>query len=97
VLHDGINIKDVAPITDREYIPRGNTALLDAVGKTINTLGEKLAKMDEAARPGKVIVLIITDGQENASREFNQTRVKEMIERQQNVYKWEFIFFGANI
>jgi uncharacterized protein YegL len=97
ILHNGVNIKEVSPITDKEYFPRGNTALLDAVGKTVNTIGEKLSKMDEAERPGKVMFLIITDGEENSSSEFTRAQVREMVERQQNIYKWEFLFFGANI
>jgi hypothetical protein len=53
--------------------------------------------MAEDERPSKVIVLIITDGEENASREFNYEQIKEMVERQTKVYNWEFLFFGANI
>jgi uncharacterized protein YegL len=96
-LHDGINIKDVKPITEKEYYVRGMTALLDAVGRTINYIGEKLSKMNEADRPGKVMVLIITDGLENSSHEFAQSQIKEMVELQKDTYKWEFLFFGANI
>jgi uncharacterized protein YegL len=96
-LHDGVSIQDVKPITGKEYFARGMTALLDAVGRTINRVGEKLSKMDEADRPGKVMVLIITDGYENSSHEFTREQIKEMVERQRNTYKWEFLFFGANI
>jgi hypothetical protein len=53
--------------------------------------------MDEANRPDKVMVLIITDGYENSSHEFTQSQIKNMVEHQQNTYKWEFLFFGANI
>jgi uncharacterized protein YegL len=97
LLHDGVNIKEVLPITGREYFPRGTTALLDAVGNSISTIGEKLSKMSESDRPGKVMFLIITDGAENSSKEYTQAQIKEMVERQQNIYKWEFLFFGANI
>jgi uncharacterized protein YegL len=97
LLHNGANIQDVRPITDKEYFARGRTALLDAIGKTVNTIGEKLNRMNEADRPSKVIVLIITDGEENASREFSQQQIREMVGRQRDVYKWEFLFFGANI
>jgi uncharacterized protein YegL len=96
-LHDGVNIQDVKPITEKDYFARGMTALLDAVGRTINHIGEKLSKMDEADRPSKVMVLIITDGMENSSHEFTQSQIKEMVECQKNTYKWEFLFFGANI
>ena len=72
------------------------TALLDAVGRAINETGERLAKMAEAARPSLVIFVVMTDGQENSSKEFNKSQIKEMIERQQNDYDWHFTFLGAN-
>lgn len=76
--------------------PRGNTALNDALGKTIKALGIRLKDMPEAERPEKVIVVVVTDGQENASKEFQKSHIKEMIDHQQGVYKWEFVFLGAN-
>jgi uncharacterized protein YegL len=97
VLHNGVNLNDILPITEKDYSARGCTALLDAVGKTVNSIGEKLSRMPEQERPSKVIFLIITDGMENASQEFTHAQIKEMIERQKNIYKWEFLFFGANI
>lgn len=97
LLHDRVDIKSVGPITNKEYFARGMTALLDALGKTINNIGSKLDAIKEEDRPSKVIVLIITDGEENDSKEFNLTSVKEMIEKQSNVYNWQFLFFGANI
>jgi uncharacterized protein YegL len=97
LVHDRVNLRDVKPITNKEYFARGCTALLDAIGKTINSIGEKLNNMEESERPSKVIVLIVTDGEENASREFNYWKIKEMVERQKNVYNWQFLFFGANI
>lgn len=77
--------------------PRGMTALLDAIGKAVTDLGSKLAGMDEDARPGTVVVAVITDGMENASRDWTRTTVKELIERQENDYNWEFTFLGANM
>jgi hypothetical protein len=97
LLHDRVNLKYVKPITDKEYFVGGSTALLDVVGKTINTIGATLNAMKEEDRPSKVIMLIITDGEENSSKEFNKDQIKEMVERQQNVYNWQFLFFGANI
>lgn len=76
--------------------PRGGTALLDAVGQAINETGERLASMPEDQRPGLVAIVIVTDGQENSSREFQRAQIKEMIERQQNDYQWQFTFLGAN-
>jgi len=97
VLHERVDIKDIQPITNKEYWVRGNTALLDALGKAINDLGVVLHNTPDENRPEKVMFVIITDGYENASREFTKEKVKEMVEHQSNVYNWEFIFLGANI
>jgi len=97
VLHDRVDIKDVQPLTTDDYFARGGTAMLDAVGGTINDIGNKIRKMDEADRPSKVIVIITTDGMENASKEFTKQQVKDMITHQTEKYGWEFIFLGANI
>lgn len=97
VLHDGVDLRTVPKLTDREYFARGMTALLDAVGKTINTVGERLSKTDESERPEQVIVVITTDGQENSSKEFTADTIKKMVATQENDYKWRFLFLGANI
>lgn len=76
--------------------PRGGTALLDAIGRAINGLGAQLSMLAEERRPEKVIVVIITDGGENASQEFNSDKILKMIAHQRDVYKWEFVFIGAN-
>lgn len=97
LLHDRINLRGIAPITDNEYYVRGSTALLDAVGKTIYKIVnvQKHTAKDEQAE--RVLFVITTDGMENASREFSYERVKRMIEYQKRKYGWEFIFLGANI
>ncbi|MCL2550304.1 MAG: VWA domain-containing protein [Methanimicrococcus sp.] len=97
ILHDRIDIKAVSPITDSEYFVRGSTALLDAVGKTINKIAGVQKNTAEGYRAEKVLFVITTDGMENASREFSYGKIKEMIERQKSEYGWEFIFLGANI
>jgi uncharacterized protein YegL len=97
LLHDSKDIRDVKEITRKDYAAGGNTALLDALGKTINDIGLKLHNTPEENRPGKVIFFIITDGQENSSKEFTQEKIKEMVELQRNTYNWEFMFMGANI
>jgi len=96
ILHNGIDARNVT-LTDREYFTRGSTALLDAVGKTINDVGKRLNETAEERRPGKVIFVITTDGLENASRKFSYDDVKKMITHQTEKYGWEFIFMGANI
>ncbi len=97
LLHDRINVKGVAPITNKDYFIRGMTALLDAVGKTIVKIESAQALTTEDERPEKTLVVITTDGMENASREFTKDTVKEMVERMQKNHGWEFIFLGANI
>ena len=84
-------------IPDYVLVPRGMTALLDAIGKTIASVGERLSRTSEVDRPDKVLLIIMTDGMENASKEYSYARIKEMIEHQKNVYQWEFIFMGADM
>lgn len=77
--------------------PRGMTRLLDAVGKTINAVGERLSNTPEGERPEKVLVAIITDGRENDSKEFTRReQIQEMIKHQTEVYGWQFTYLGAN-
>ncbi|MGA9227489.1 MAG: VWA domain-containing protein, partial [Mesobacillus sp.] len=96
VLWNGIDAREVK-LTEKEYFVRGTTAMLDAVGKSIIDVGYRLSKTSEDRRPSKVIFVITTDGMENASREFTYEKVKELIRHQQEKYRWEFIFMGANI
>jgi len=97
LLHDRINLAGIAPITDRDYYVRGSTALLDAIGRTIDKISNAQKHTAEDARAETVMVVITTDGQENASREYSHDKIKAMIERQKEKYGWEFLFIGANI
>jgi hypothetical protein len=92
-----VPVKDVPALNGKTFVPRGGTALYDAIGLTIVGCGEKLAAMDEANRPEKVILVILTDGEENSSREYSYQMIQEMIKKQQDVFSWEFVFLGANI
>jgi hypothetical protein len=76
---------------------RGSTALLDAVGRTISKIVNVQRHSAETERAEKVLFVIITDGMENSSKEYRYDRVKEMVEREQQQYGWEFLFLGANI
>lgn len=76
--------------------PRGNTALLDAMGKTISIFGKELADMPEDQRPGHVILATMTDGIENSSQIYTWESLKEIIEHQKEKYSWDFIYLGAN-
>jgi uncharacterized protein YegL len=97
VLHDRIDIKAVSPLTESEYFVLGNTALLDAVGKTIKKIGSVQKNTAEEYRAAKVLFVITTDGLENASHKFTYDKVKALIEKQKEKYNWEFVFLGANI
>ena len=97
VIHDRVDIREIQPLTDRDYYVRGCTALLDAVGGAIHHIGNVHKYAREEDRPEKTLFIITTDGMENASRKYTYDRVKRMIERQREKYGWEFIFLGANI
>ena len=97
VLHDRVDVDKIQPLTDRDYCVGGCTALLDAVGSAIHHIGNVHKYAREEDRPEKTIFVITTDGLENASHRYSYERVKEMIQRQQKKYGWEFLFLGANI
>ena len=96
LLHDRINIQAVSPLTEKDYYVRGSTALLDAVGRTISKIEHVQETTAEEYRAGKVMFVIITDGMENASREYTTKKVKSMIEAEKEK-GWEFVFLGANM
>lgn len=96
-IYNRVDIKDVKDLTDAEYCTGGCTALLDALGSTIDYIGKQLADTPEENRPSKVIFAVITDGFENASREYTYSIIKEKIEHQREKYNWQFMFIGANI
>jgi uncharacterized protein YegL len=98
VNYDFMPIKNCKPLVyGKTYEPRGMTALLDAIGKTINNVGVVLSATKESNRPNKVMFIIITDGEENASKEFTKGKIKDMIKHQEQNYKWNFSFLGAGI
>lgn len=97
LLHDRINIKAVSPITEKEYCVGGSTALIDAIGRTINKIGNAQKHTSDDYKAENVMFVIITDGEENSSREYTSQQIKKMIEHQKSKYGWEFVFLGANI
>jgi len=97
IIHDRTNLKEINPLTEKEYFVGGTTALLDAVGITINKIVNATKNTKKEHQADKVMFVIITDGMENASREYNDKKIKAMIEKQKEKYNWEFIFLGANI
>jgi len=97
VLHDRINLADVPKMTKSDYVPRGCTALIDAIGGAIHHIGNihKYARPEDV--PAHTMFVITTDGMENASHTYSSDKVKKMIEHQKKEYGWEFLFIGANI
>lgn len=95
-----INAKDIKSaehLSSKTFVPRGQTALLDAIGRSIKDTGSRLENSTEHERAEKVVFVIITDGMENASHEFSHSKIKEMIEHQKTKYSWEFVFLGAEL
>jgi Mg-chelatase subunit ChlD len=91
------NIADVPELTMDNYRPGGSTALNDAVGKAINETGYELAAMPEEERPSVVMMVIMTDGEENNSKEFKSAEIRDMIKHQTDKYSWKFIYLGTDI
>lgn len=96
IVYVGQSLNKAQELNKDTFIPRGATALLDAIGKTIDLTGKRLASMDENDRPDKVVCVILTDGEENSSTEFKIAQINQMIQHQQEKYAWEFVFLGAN-
>ncbi|QHJ71265.1 vWA domain-containing protein [Planococcus halotolerans] len=97
LLHDRINLKGISPLTEEDYEVGGTTALLDAIGSSIQKIGNAQKRTSVEERADKVMFVITTDGMENASCEYNYKKIHEMIGRQKQKFNWEFIFLGANI
>ncbi|RJP57564.1 MAG: VWA domain-containing protein [Ignavibacteriales bacterium] len=97
VLHNRKNLKEIKPMTEKDYYVRGCTALLDAMGRSITKIAQIHRHLSKEERPEKVLFVITTDGLENASREYSYADIKKMITIETEEYGWEFIFLGANI
>ncbi|MCL2468283.1 MAG: VWA domain-containing protein [Micrococcales bacterium] len=97
LLHDRVDLAAVAPLTRDDYWVRGSTALLDAIGRTVDKIVRVQRSVARKYRADKVMVVIITDGQENSSRHYALFQVRDMVRRQQEKHGWEFLFLGANM
>jgi len=95
--YEMIKIKDAEKLNQETYQPRGMTALLDAIGKTVILLGEKLSLMNKKERPERVIFCVQTDGMENSSKEFSSNDIQQLIKTQEKDYNWQFVFLGAGL
>ncbi|HZS55653.1 MAG TPA: vWA domain-containing protein [Bryobacteraceae bacterium] len=93
---NALPVAEVLPLDHKTYLPRGTTALLDAIGHTVDQLEARLTGMPEKVRPGQVIIAILTDGLENASRQYTWRQIADRIKQQTERYGWTFLFLGAN-
>ena len=94
-IYDFRDIQEVPKLTRETYVPNGGTPLLDATSKAVKEFGAKLAAIPESHRPGKVILVIVTDGEENSSRDTTRAQVKEMLKHQQEKYNWQVVYLGS--
>lgn len=95
-VHDGVPIKDVPKLDRNTFVPRGGTALLDAIGQTVNVMEAKIGKMAEDEKPSRMIVAILSDGAENQSKEFKKHDIKKIIEERSKT-GWDFMFLSAGL
>ena len=97
VLHDRVDIDKIEKMKESDFVVGGSTALIDAMGGAIHHIGNvhKYARSEDV--PENTIFVIMTDGMENSSRVYSSDKVREMVERQQKKYGWQFLFLGANI
>jgi hypothetical protein len=97
IVNNAVPLNQVTYLDESNYTPSNTTALLDAVGRTILSVGNRVENLPEESRPQKIIFVIITDGQENASKEFKRSGIFDMVSTKKQKNNWEFIFLGADI
>jgi hypothetical protein len=97
IVHQFKPLAEVPELTRETFVPRASTPLLDAIGRGINDLEKSLADITENERPSRVVMVIITDGQENASREFRKDQIEKMIKEKQEKAAWQFVFLSADL
>ena len=96
-IHDRVDLEEIKKMSAEDYCPNNTTALMDAIGKTIEHISMIHKYIRKEDIPEKTLFVIMTDGYENASVQYSVRRIKEMITKQKEKYKWEFMFIGANI
>jgi hypothetical protein len=96
LLYNNLPIASAPLLTNVTYQPNGYTALRDALARFINDIGTKLAAMHESQRPEKVLVVVVSDGEENRSRYCTAEKLQEMVKHQSDRYAWNFIYMGTN-
>lgn len=95
LLYDNVDLKKVESVTEKDWFPRGMTALYDAIGKTINSVTNSHLKLDKSEVPDKVLVAIVTDGRENDSKEYDKETIKKLIKEKEND-NWTFVYIAAD-
>lgn len=96
-LHDHVDIREVPAMDKKQYVPGGMTAMLDAIGETINEVQKRIDNTPVEERPENILCVITTDGLENSSHTYSKATVQQMIEHQTKGHGWQFIFLGANM
>jgi len=101
IIFENMDVNSVPLLDNNNYVPRGGTALYDSLGFTIDNMGKRLSNTDESDRPEKVLIVTITDGEDNSKlsnveADYTSAKVKEMTKHQTDNYKWEFAYIGAN-
>ena len=96
IIHNNVDIHEVKPMTTSDYVPGGMTAMLDAIGETINKVQDRHDELG-TEKPEEVLFVITTDGEENSSRNFKKSQIEKMIKHQTNGHGWKFMFLGANM
>lgn len=97
VVHNYKPLQEIPELNDKTFVPRGGTPLLDCLGRGINDLSEHINKLTNDQKPDKVFFIIITDGQENSSREFKKSDIVKLIDEKKNKDNWEFLFLSADL
>lgn len=97
VLHHFKPVAEIPELTRETYVPRASTPLLDAFGRGINDLEASLGKLPEAERPARVVFAVVTDGQENSSREFRKEQIEKMVKEKTEKHDWQFVFLSADL
>jgi hypothetical protein len=97
IVHKFKPLAEVPELTRATFVPRASTPLLDAMGRGINDLEKSLADMPEDEKPSRVVMVVITDGQENASLEFRKDQIEKMIKEKQEKSDWQFVFLSADL
>ena len=96
IIQNMVDIQEANELTTETFVPNGGTPLLDAIGTCITSAGETYAGMKEEDRPEKVVIVIVTDGEENESYKYTKDQISDMIKHQTEVYQWSFVFLAAN-